>query len=35
MHEGMNALVKIESIECQLAAADVYERIEFESDDEN
>jgi len=35
IHEGMKAVIRIESIECRLAAADVYERIEFESDDEN
>jgi Uma2 family endonuclease len=35
MHEGMDVIVKIESIHCQLAAADVYERIEYAPDDEN
>jgi Uma2 family endonuclease len=34
MHEGMAAIVKIESIRWQLAAADVYERIEFEQFDD-
>jgi Uma2 family endonuclease len=35
IYEGIGAIVKIESIHCQLAAVDVYERIEFEADDDS
>jgi Uma2 family endonuclease len=35
LYDGINAAVTIESIHCRLAAADVYERIEFAAEDEN
>jgi hypothetical protein len=30
IHEGMKAVVKIQSIKCSLKAVDVYKRVKFE-----
>lgn len=32
IHEGLQAIVKIEAIQCQLKAAEVYRRVKFESE---
>jgi Uma2 family endonuclease len=35
IHEGLKAVVKIESIKCRLKAADVYKRVKFAADTED